>query len=241
MRPTDDTIDYGRLAEYLGALAYPARLELLRILRFPHLVSDIRIQPARADKDHQPDRVASKQAIQAHLDKLVDLDLVRAESAGEGSRNANLYCVNGQQVYAFTEDLRKLSTIYAGRGTVGDATGTLSASVSTQAAPKGPRLVLVHGLYEGQAFPLADASASQETWTIGRRRGLAISLDYDPFVSLENTLVRRDGARFIVEDMPGSKNGTSINWEPIRKGGSVTLEPADVIGVGRSLLVFRPA
>ncbi|MCA1813763.1 MAG: FHA domain-containing protein [Halobacteriales archaeon] len=231
-------VDYGSLAEFLAALAYPARLELLRILRFPHLVSDIRLSPLRVEPGENPERTASKQTIQAHLDKLVDADLVRVEPAGEGSRGANVYTVNSQKVYAVTEDLRKVSTLYAGRGAVGEVTGTLGAAPGEATRAKGPRLVLVHGLYEGKSFPLDARLAADGQWVIGRRRGIAVSLDYDPYVSLENSVVRRDGERFLLEDVPGSKNGTSVDWEPIPKGRAHALRPAQVIGVGRSLLVF---
>jgi DNA-binding transcriptional ArsR family regulator len=231
-------VDYGSLAEFLSALAYPARLELLRILRFPHLVADIKLAPMRVEPGENPDRVASKQTIQAHLDKLVDADLVRVESAGEGTRRANVYTVNSQKVYAVTEDLRKVSTIYAGRGGVGEVTGTLGRSGGERTAAKGPRLVLVHGLYEGKSYPLDARADPQGEWLVGRRRDAAVSLDYDPYVSLENSLVRRDGDRILIEDAPESKNGTSVNWERLPKGRPHELKPADVIGVGRSLLVY---
>jgi len=228
-------VDYGSLAEFLSALAYPARLELLRILRFPHLVSDIKLAPMRVERGENPERLAAKQTIQAHLDKLVDADLVRVEAAGEGSRRANVYTVNSQKVYAVTEDLRKVSTIYAGRGGVGEVTGTLGGGARGTPAPKGPRLVLVHGLYEGKAYPLDGGDGH---WLLGRRRGIAISLDYDPYVSLENSIVRREREGIVIEDLAESKNGTSVNWEPLAKGRPRVLKPADVIGVGRSLLVF---
>jgi DNA-binding transcriptional ArsR family regulator len=231
-------VDYGSLAEFLSALAYPARLELLRILRFPHLVSDIKLTPMRVEPGENPDRIASKQTIQAHLDKLVDADLVRVESAGEGSRGAHVYTVNSQKVYAVTEDLRKVSTMYAGRGGVGEITGTLSGSARGTPVAKGPRLVLVHGLYEGKAYALDGAAATNGDIIVGRRRGIAVSLDYDPYVSLDNSVLRREGDRVTIEDLPDSKNGTSVNWEPLAKGRARVLKSADVIGVGRSLLVY---
>lgn len=231
-------VDYGSLAEFLAALAYPARLELLRILRFPHIASEIKLAPLRVEPGTNPDRVSSKQTIQAHLDKLVDADLVRVESTGEGARRASVYSVNSQKVYAVTEDLRKVSTMYAGRGGVGDLTGTLAGAPREAPPAAGARLVLVHGLYEGKSYPLDPRTSADGAWVIGRRRGIAIALDYDPYVSLENSLVRLEGGRAVIEDLPESKNGTSVNWEPLAKGRPRVLRPADVVGVGRSLLVF---
>src|ERR1041385_2399839 len=177
----DADVDYGSLAEFLSALAYPTRLELLRVLRFPHLLAHIRLTPLRGEPGENPERAASKQTVQAHLDKLVDADLVRVESAGEGSRGARVYTVNSQKMYAVSEDLRKVSTLYAGRGTVGDSTGTMGVTDRAKPASKGPRLVVVHGLYEGKSFLLEERLGPSARWVIGRRRDAAISLDYDPY------------------------------------------------------------
>jgi predicted component of type VI protein secretion system len=95
-------------------------------------------------------------------------------------------------------------------------------------------------VYEGRAYALDDATGPEGEWVIGRRKGLAVSLDYDPYVSNENSVVvRRDGA-YWVRDVAGSKNGTSVNWEPLARGGQRRLDATDVIGVGRSLLAFAP-
>jgi DNA-binding transcriptional ArsR family regulator len=238
--PASD-VDYGSLADFLSALAYPTRLELLRILRFPQLASQIKVAPLRLEPGDNPQRSASKQTVQAHLDKLVDADLVRVEPAKEGGRNALVYTVNSQKVYAVTEDLRRLSALYAGRGGVGDFTGSLHASPAEEPGAKGARLTVVHGLYEGKSFHLDARSGPDGLWSIGRRRDAAIALDYDPYVSLENSTVRRKGAGYILEDLPDSKNGTSVNWEFLAKGQAHPLQAADVIGVGRSLLVFANA
>src|SRR5262245_10686983 len=92
-------VDFGGLAAFLTALACPARLQLLSVLRVPHIASEIKLAPHRVEPGSNPGRVSSKQTIQAHLDKLVDADLVRVEPAGEGGRKANVYTVNSQKVY----------------------------------------------------------------------------------------------------------------------------------------------
>jgi DNA-binding transcriptional ArsR family regulator len=237
-RRTQEPVDYATLAEFLVALGYPTRLELLDQLRFPHTLGEIRLAPHRASGG-SPDRPAAKQTVQAHLDKLVEVGLVRTETVEQQGRDVPRYTVNPQKVYLVTEELRRLSTRYAGRGLSADATGTL-AHAPTGAPVKGPRLLLVHGVYEGKAFPLDAASAEGGAWVIGRRAGLAVSLDYDPFISTENSVVRREGSAYTVTDLKESKNGTSVNWEPLARGATRTLETGDVIGVGRSLLSFLP-
>lgn len=230
-------IDYIDLAETLQALSYPARLELLDMLRFPHTAAEVRLAPTRVVPGENPDRAVSKQAVQAHLDKLVDTGLVRVSSIDVGGRSVNQYVANSQRLYAITEELRSVCVRYAGRGPIGDATGTLGGPAQATAA-SGPRLVLVHGVYEAKTFALSDENAQDGRWVIGRRRGATVSLDYDPFVSSEHAFITREASGFVLHDAPESKNGTLVNWETMPKGSTRRLKAADIIGVGRSLLSF---
>jgi DNA-binding transcriptional ArsR family regulator len=230
--------DYASLAEFLAALGYQLRLELLDQLRFPHTLGELRVAPQRKEAGQAPERPAARQTVQGHLDRLVEADLVRVENVTQGGRTVPRYVVNSLKLYELTEELRRLVVRYAGRGPAGDATGTV-ASVAAGAAVHGPRLVLVHGVYEGKAFLLEDRTAEGGQWVIGRRRDAPIALDYDPFVSLENAVVTGRKDRFSVTDL-GSKNGTFVNWGQLPRASSHALKAGDVIGVGRSLLVFVP-
>lgn len=228
-------MDYADLAETLAVLSYPARLELLDILRAPHTAAEIRLSPHRVVAGENPERAVSKQAVQAHLDKLVDVGLVRVDTIVQDGRATNRYVMNSPRFYAILEELRQLNLRYAGRGATGDDTGTLMGGPSPD-APAGPRLVLVHGVYEGKQFPLDGAGG----WTIGRAPGAAVRLDYDPFVSMEHAFLAREGDAFLVSDAPESKNGTQVNWQALPKGAKRRLRAGDVVGVGRSLLSFVP-
>lgn len=232
--PRAPPVDHATIAEYLGALAYPLRLQLLEELRFPHTLSEIRVTPHRREAGQTPDRPAARQTVQLHLDTLVDADLVRSEPFEQDGRVVPRYVVNSPKLYEVTEELRRLTLRYAGRGPSGDATGTLESTAPAVDA-KGARLVLVHGLYEGKVFPLAPGGAG--TWIVGRRRDAPVSLDYDPFVSVDHAVVTAEGARFAVADL-GSKNGTLVNWGPVEGGKPRALRSGDVLTVGRSHLVF---
>lgn len=232
----DPPLDFEGLASFLRALAYPARLELLHALRFPHTLGELRVSAWRGPREAEP-RLASRPAILAHLAKLEKADLVRSEEVAQAGRRVPQYSVNTLKLYELTEELRRVSALHAGRGPAGDHTGTLSADAGP-AALRGPRLVLVHGLYEGKAFSLDPDDQPAEGWVVGRRKGLPVALDYDPFVSLENTVVTHEGGAFVARDLPDSKNGTSINWARLPKGGTQVLRPGYVLGVGRSLLTF---
>lgn len=72
----------------------------------------------------------------------------------------------------------------------------------------------------------------------GRKPELPERLDDDPYVSLVNSEVLLKGDQYRLCDLGGSKNGTWLNWRPVGPE-PVPLTQGDVVGVGRSLLVFR--
>lgn len=239
--PADAHIDYGSLAEFLKALSFPTRLEILDALRVPRMIGEIRVSPQRVPQGENADRAVARQTIQAHLDRLVASDLVRDEPVEVGERLMRRYAVNSQKLYAVTEELRRLTTRYAGRGAEEQSTASLSADgPPSDRRATGPRLVLVHGMYEGKVYRLDPALATPAGWLVGRKRGLAISLDYDPFVSGENSLVTAHANGHAIADLASSRNGTRVNWEQVAPGERRVLASGDVVGVGRSLLVYVP-
>jgi DNA-binding transcriptional ArsR family regulator len=231
-------IDYATLASNLSAVSYPVRLELLDRLRFPHTLAEIKVAALRGGAG-SPEHLAARETVRAHLDKLVDVELVHVEQFREEGRTTNRYSVNLAKLYGVVEELRRVSTMYAGQWAGPDATGTLQPA-PPPAPVQGPRLVLVHGAYEGKSFPLDARTAQDGQWVIGRKRGIPVSLEYDPYVSLENSAIMREGSSYVLTDLEGSKNGTALNWVPLAKGLPRELRASDVIGVGRSLLVFAP-
>ena len=237
-RGRDPPIDFVTLAELLTTLGSPVRLQLLQALRFPHTLGELEIRPHRTSRDARPDRTVARQTVQGHLDRLVEKGLVRVDEVQRSGRTIPSYTVAPARVYALVEDLRALTTMYAGRGVGADPTGTLDETPDADDV-KGPRLVLVHGVYEGKAFLLERLTRGDEGWTIGRRKGLPITLDYDPYVSMEHAIITEKRGRFTVTDL-GSKNGISINWRLVPLRGSRVLGAGDVIGVGRSFLSFIP-
>lgn len=237
--PQRAPVDHEALSEALAALAYPLRLELLEVLGVPLTLSEIRVRPRRGEGDDEPARAAAKQTVATHLEKLVDAGIVTRATTFEGGRATPTYAVDPQRLYAVTEDLRRLSMRHGGRGRPADETGTL-ADADARPVAKGARVVLVHGLYEGRAYPLDEARREGAGWTLGRRRDVAIALDYDPFVSGAHARIEPSGSGMRLVDMPDNKNGTTVNWRHLPRGGSAPLERGDVIGVGRSMLVFYP-
>lgn len=220
------------LARSLTALAHPSRLALLRQLRIPKTLREITLRSSTDDAT----RSISRQAVREHLDRLIAIGVVHAREAHRDYGETTEYSINHQSLFALSEEFRGLARLRPTSEPVSQTVHRPGAA-SEPRAPDGPALVLVKGLDEGRTFPL-DAAARQR-WTIGRRRGLDVALDFDPFVSTENALVTWDGTSYAIEDLPESRNGTLVNFVPLARGDRRVLRTADVIGVGRSLLLFR--
>lgn len=104
------------------------------------------------------------------------------------------------------------------------------------AAPvAGSRLVLVHGVPLGRAFPLLPG---REVMVVGRGPGADVALDHDAYVSARHAaLVATEDDCVVLVDM-GSLNGTRVNGVRLDPNAGAALAPGDVIAVGHSLLVF---
>ncbi len=234
--------DYDRLSEYLKALSNPNRLELLYQLRFPRTASEVTLTPKRNESEGNPDRLISRQAVERHLSVLEEIGVVRAQRAARDGRPVDEFVVNHASLFAIVEELKKLATIKAQSPIDPLATSGVEAihlPPPPAAERKGPVLVLVAGVYEGRTYSLASEGGRDAAWLIGRRDGADVRLDYDPFVSSENTRVVLADGRFLLEDVATSRNGTQLNYAPVERGARALLETGDLIGVGRSLLLFR--
>lgn len=233
----EDEPDFAKLATYLDALANPARLALLHQLREPRSAGEVRLKPSH-EAGLDPDRNMTRPAVRKHLAKLRQAGLVAVSRALQGGTYSDYFVVNHQMVFALLEELRGVMMVSPRVAPPPSATMT-GRQPRLTARAEGAQLILVRGAREGQVFRLEPRGlADGGGWLVGRRRGLAISLDYDPFVSQEHAEVLPKGDGFVLTDL-GGKNGTEVNWEPLPRGGSAELATGDIVGVGRSLLVFR--
>lgn len=235
-------VDYTRLEAYLKTLAQANRLELLHILRAPRTLDEIHLAPAKEHAGETPERNITRQGVANHLDKLVEAGLVRVGSTDrKGRRALNEYVLDHARVFALVEELRKISEF--GPHVPLDPFATIQMP-ETAAEPweSGPKLVLVHGVREGTSFPLKPSAVKPPRgWIVGRSGESHVCLEYDPYVSAENAEIihRADGYRVL--DLRTAKNGTFLNWRRLPAGGEASLANGDVLGLGRSLLVFRDA
>ncbi len=225
------------LAARLGVLANPVRIAVLRALRVPRRLRDVRVGAPATDVAPERPRgaILARQTVKDHLERLVQIGAVHVRPGTDEGAGAE-YVVNHQTLWAISEEFRRLAIL---RSASDLEVGTREkAAGSADELPDGPCLVLVKGLPEGAIYRLA-ADGPIGEWVIGRRRSLDVPLDFDPFVSAENSVVRRDGAKFSVEDLEGSQNGTWVNFAKLPARERRELRSGDVIGVGCSILLFR--
>ncbi len=239
MDSSRDELDFAKLAWYLDALANPGRLELLHILREPKSVSEIELSPSDPAEDARPDRNITRQAVRKQLARLEEAGLVTRLKAERERPGVDEHVVNHQMLFALTEELRRVTRVTPTVGPAPASTMTMERH-DTPSRSAGARVVIVHGTHEGRAFPLRHSAATPgRGWIIGRRARLAVTLDYDPFLSQEHAEIREVGGSFAIHDLASNKNGTFIDWVPVPRGGSAPVHHGDVVGVGRTLLLFR--
>lgn len=227
-----EDVDFELLATYLKALSHPRRLELLWRLRHPANPNEIQLRPHRRD-DMSPERAMSRQTVEEHLSRLAEVGVVTRVTRPEGG--GDVWATDVPHVFALVEEMRKLSTIPP--VAIADPDETMaSASERQEGWPKGAKLVLLSGPWEGRAFPLE----GKGPWTIGRSRSRHVALTYDPFVSAEHVSLRRaEGDTYHLDVGTETKNPTLVNYGAVTPGTSRALQHGDVIKLGHSLLLLR--
>jgi DNA-binding transcriptional ArsR family regulator len=233
------TPDPEHLAELLTALGSPNRLRLVTLLREPRTLDEIELPPTQQIGDRE-DRAISRQAVEKHLDRLAEFGLVREEeTTRKGSRPRREFVVDRASLFAVLEELRRLGALEPEAEVDPRATVDLDDPQETD-LPPGRKLVLVRGAREGVCFPLRRSKLEDPRgWILGRSADAHVSLEYDPYVSKENAEVipSADGPKLV--DLRSSTNGTFLNWTRLEPGEETPLSTGDVVGVGRSLLVYH--
>lgn len=232
--------ELAELERSLRIIGYRTRLQLLSQLRVPRTMDELRLKPGIAREDLSPLRPIARQSVQAHLQTLLDEQLVRSrETKRKGKRAVHEYIADHARLFAITEALRQ--TVALRPVELLEPLATVHLSEPHPVSwPEGPKVVLVHGLDEGKCFHLKASRPDELHWLIGRTAKCHVRLEYDPFVSHEHAeFVQDDRGAFQLVDLRSARNGTFLNWKRLPLGGKAPLSSGDVIRVGRSLLVFR--
>lgn len=237
--------DLDRLGSKLKALSSPNRLRLISKLQEPRTVDDIRLTPADSTDpdDEGGDRQLTRQGVRHHLSRLEEEDLIRSTTRpNQEGRDRRAYMVNEPAVFGLLEELRQLLAPGAQEPLDPFKTETANGSAEETTWREGPKLVLLQGADDDRVFNLRDIEpdpASGRGWVLGRTSEAQISLQYDPYLSAQNTEILEEGGEYKIVDLRISTNGTRLNGEQLPPGKEVPLDHGDVVKVGCSALVFH--
>lgn len=236
----DEDVQTNALSESLKLLADPNRLELLRQLREPKIVDEIKLTPSRASNQANPDRQLTRQAIRHHLRQLRDEGLVEVSNRQRSDgRRVSEFRVDEGAFYGIVEDMRQLNELIS-RSRRRRSSLREAADRAQEDWPAGPKLVLVRGLHDGHVFPLNESTLNPPRgWVIGRSEDCTVQVDYDEDVAEEDTEILRGDDGFEVIDLRSSKHRTSLNGVPLPFGGKADLDHGDIVEVGSSVFVFH--
>lgn len=224
-----------RLAQALAVIGSQVRLQLLRELRRPRTITEIRLNATEGSRgEGGAGRPLARQTVREHLDKLIDLGLVVSQETERAQGPTVEYALNHAAVFALAEEVRGLARLRPLHDLTIETIDGQAATLPPE--PEPPCMVLVHGLEEGRWFSLDAAPGAR--WTIGRRRGLHLPLDFDPYVSGEHACIDHSSAGYEIVDLDTNRNGTMVNFRRLAPGASRPLMTGDLVGVGRSLLLF---
>ncbi|MEA3202452.1 MAG: hypothetical protein QOI63_118 [Thermoplasmata archaeon] len=226
MQESADEPSWNDLAAQLVALASTPRLALLHALRTPQELHEIRILA------HDAARPLSRQTVTHHLEQLEEVGLVAR--LGEGG---DQYLLDHARLFGVIDGLRQLARIRPLR--LRDVPeGTMPGPGQDELRlPPPPRLSIAYGSEDGIGFSLEGKPGAR--WRLGRSPPCEVRLDHDPYASAANSMVERTADGFTLADLPGSRNGTWLNWTRLGPGHAAPLESGDVVTVGRTHLVFK--
>jgi DNA-binding transcriptional ArsR family regulator len=229
------------VAACFKALAHPNRLKLLEELARPRTVREIELHPAR---DGERDRVLTTQGVRHHLRQLEECGLVRVADSRQLEGTNFTYESDPRRLFQAAELALALAS--GARAREWPRNGNGNGSGSRGHTPRGndvsgPRLTLCHGVDSGRVFSLrrADLPGEDLGWVIGNGAEAHVSLEYDRDVASHHCEILPTSDGFELLDLRASSGSTHLNWERRQRGGEAELAHGDMIGVGRSLLLFH--
>lgn len=220
--------DLDRIAGLLLPLASPVRLKILRYLTTPHYLEEV--------ASHVK---LTRQAARKHLDKLVAIGVLARRSATRDTGLVTEYVIDQQALFLVYDEFEKLGTLRR-RDARSDLVRTLAGGKGARPRSRGggPCFWIVRGLDTGERLELGDLTDRE--WVVGRDPRADLALAHDPYASNRHAMVtHEDGVHRLTDLM--STNGTFHNWERLPRGDGATLAHGDVVGVGKTVLLFWDA
>ncbi len=220
--------DLERLAGLLLPLSSPVRLRLLRFLTTPHYLEEV--------ASHLK---LTRQAARKHLDKLVAIGVLDRKPGTRDTGPVTEYVINPQALFLVYDEFEKLGSLRRDeRSDVMLRTVAEPGVRSPAAGAAGPCMWIVRGLNIGLRAALPPKDGRE--WVIGRDVRCDLVVAHDPYASNRHAEIRRENGAYVLTDLR-STNGTKHNWALVARGGEVPLRHGDLVGVGKTLLLFWDA
>lgn len=225
-----EDIELEELSEILFALANARRLRILHQIDEPQTRTEL---AERMD--------VSRQAVSKHVDTLVEHGFVRELPGWRESGPVDEFQVDPKQLYAVGKTIADLGHLEPSGGPEGIEPEPTQIMADGEAGPPmkpettGPaHLLVMDGPEAGERVAIGD----EDRFTIGRDEDRGLCLDHDPYISGRQCEIQDVGDGHAVVDVYSS-NGTFVNFAQLPEGGRTQLEPGDVIGIGRTSLVYQ--
>lgn len=220
-------LDFAGLARDLSPLGSATRLRLLNYLTTPRYLEEIATFLEM-----------NRNAAKKHIDQLVETGVVSKSPAQRDEGLVIEYRIVPEKLFEVFDAMRALGTLRPLGAPVDDLARTKAAvgvARDRSAENARPRLVVVYGVDLGATVPLADGTGPLFA---GRDPACQVRLGNDPFASGRHAQIERRGGSFVLTDL-FSTNGTLLDWERIPPGQAMPLANGHVVGMGKTLLLFR--
>ncbi len=233
-------MDLKNLQERLEALGDPTRFKLLGLLNEPRTVNEIQLETKRGTPKHQEDRSMTRQGVRYHLTKLEKAGLIQKGTTTIEGRQVTTYQASPRGLFAMIEQLHAASRTLA-QG-YPPAKAPNFPDLPPLHGPWGPepRLVQIHGLNQGKAYPLTgkDPNADQG-WVLGTDPNADIHIPWDPIIEGKAAELIPTTEGINVLDYRSTDHRVTVNDEPMTRGAETRLQRGDLIQVGFTLLLYH--
>lgn len=227
-----DEEELEELGEAFFALSNTRRLRLL------HLLTEPRYREEIADALGMSRQSASK-----HIKKLQEHGFVEELQGWRETGPVQEFRVDPKRLYALgmtLVDLGKLEPEGGPERSDVDPTQVVpDEEIPTDGLPDRSEgsawLLILDGPQAGERLEL---EGEGPRWTIGRADDREFQLGHDPYISSKQCEVQIAPSGHAIVDTYSS-NGTFVNFGRLPEGGRTSLDPGDVIRIGRTDLVYQ--
>lgn len=207
------------------ALANENRLQILQLLRSPHVTAELNISHAGANHDGATPRMISRQALCRHLDQLRAAGLVLRDPHSDPRQPSYVTSPSAM--------LKSVRLIY--EALVAENAPARTAPLEV---PRGPHVIVLDAPSGEYVVPL---DPRHDSWTVGRLPEDDIPLDFDPTVQIRHAVLTRNRSDthtdYGIETEAVLE--TAVNFVKVEPNRKTPIRHGDIVTIGGTRLAFR--